>query len=243
MIFLENNGHLAFHVGPPLVASRLTYILLQSIRTCRDENGFGIFRNSENRFRFFSVGFIGIGIFRKRYRLSEFRFGIGIGIGTTFYRPFPLVTDFNQNFTGFSYRNFRKYQSTFDIPAQSSVSSAHQKRPIAALPTCLVLSPRAKLAVGFVAAPRRAIAKGQALWRRTAAAARAGQRATHPAILLVQSSGQVSRDSQLPASCLLLPHPARRQWNGSVCLPSAATSSRVMGVCLSHLLLSIITSL
>jgi hypothetical protein len=28
---------------------------------CRDENGFGIFRNSGNRFRFFSIGIVGIG--------------------------------------------------------------------------------------------------------------------------------------------------------------------------------------
>ena len=54
-------------------------------------SGFGIFRNSENRFRFFSVGFIGIGIFRNRYRLSEFKFGIGIEIGTVFYRRFYRI--------------------------------------------------------------------------------------------------------------------------------------------------------
>jgi hypothetical protein len=37
----------------------------------RDENGFRIFRNFGNRFRIFSIGFVGNGIFRKRYRLSE----------------------------------------------------------------------------------------------------------------------------------------------------------------------------
>jgi hypothetical protein len=38
----------------------------------RVENGFGIFWNFGNRFRIFLTGFIGFGIFRKRYRLSEF---------------------------------------------------------------------------------------------------------------------------------------------------------------------------
>jgi hypothetical protein len=60
----------------------------------RDENGFGIFRNSGNRFRNFSIGFIGNGIFRKRNRFSEFSIGIGIGIGVVFYRPFPSVIGF-----------------------------------------------------------------------------------------------------------------------------------------------------
>jgi hypothetical protein len=60
--------------------------------TTRDENGFGIFRNSGNRFRNFSIGITGNGIFRKRNRLSEF--SIGIGIGVVFYRPFLSVTGF-----------------------------------------------------------------------------------------------------------------------------------------------------
>jgi hypothetical protein len=55
-----------------------------------DENGFGIFRYSGNRFRNFSIGFIGNGIFRKRKRFSEFF----IGIGVVFYRPFPSVIGF-----------------------------------------------------------------------------------------------------------------------------------------------------
>jgi hypothetical protein len=38
----------------------------------RDENGFGIFRNSGNRFRNFSIGFTGNGIFRKRNRFRNF---------------------------------------------------------------------------------------------------------------------------------------------------------------------------
>jgi hypothetical protein len=84
---------------------------------CRDENGFGIFRNSKNRFRFFSVGFIGIGIFRNRYRLPEFKFEIGIEIGTAFYRPFLSDTDFNRNFTGFNCRNFRNQSH---IPAHTA---------------------------------------------------------------------------------------------------------------------------
>jgi hypothetical protein len=59
-----------------------------------DENGFGIFRNSGNRFRNFSIKFTGNGIFRKRNRFSEFSIGTGIGIGVVFYRPFPSVTGF-----------------------------------------------------------------------------------------------------------------------------------------------------
>jgi hypothetical protein len=60
----------------------------------RDKNGFGIFRNFRNRFRNFSIGFIGNGIFRKRNRFSEFSIIIGIRIGVVFYRPFPSVTGF-----------------------------------------------------------------------------------------------------------------------------------------------------
>jgi hypothetical protein len=56
----------------------------------RDENDFGNFRYSGNRFRNFSIGFTGNGIFRKRNRFSEF----SIGIGVVFYRPFPSVTGF-----------------------------------------------------------------------------------------------------------------------------------------------------
>jgi hypothetical protein len=92
----------------------------------RDENGFGIFRNSGNRFRNFSIGFTGNGIFRKRNRFSEFSIGIGIRIGVVFYRPFPSVTVFvgnyricvseisgivSRNFFGFFFRNF----SAFDF--------------------------------------------------------------------------------------------------------------------------------
>jgi hypothetical protein len=55
------------------------------IQIGRDENGFGIFRNSRNRFRNFSIGFTGNGIFRKRNRFSEFSIGIGIGIDVVFY--------------------------------------------------------------------------------------------------------------------------------------------------------------
>jgi hypothetical protein len=60
--------------------------------TRRDENGFGIFWNSANRFRIFSIGFTGNGIFRKRNRFSEF----SIGIDVVLYRPFPSVTGFCQ---------------------------------------------------------------------------------------------------------------------------------------------------
>jgi hypothetical protein len=66
------------------------------ISVARDENGFEIFRNSGNRFRNFSIGFIGNGIFRKRNRFSEFSIGIGIGIDVVFYRPFPSVTGFRR---------------------------------------------------------------------------------------------------------------------------------------------------
>jgi len=69
-------------------------VIAERIERCRDENGFRIFRNSGNRFRNFSIGFTGNGIFRKRNRFSEFSIGIGIGIGVVFYRPFPSVTGF-----------------------------------------------------------------------------------------------------------------------------------------------------
>jgi hypothetical protein len=80
---------------------------------CRDENGFGIFRNSGNRFRNFSIGFIGNGIFRKRNRFSEFSIGIGIGIGVVFYRPFPSVTDFCRKLPDLCLGNFRNCVSEF----------------------------------------------------------------------------------------------------------------------------------
>jgi hypothetical protein len=61
----------------------------------RVENGFGFFRFFGYCFRFFPTGFNDNGIFRNR--LSEFYTGIGIEIGTTFYRPFSSVTEFNRN--------------------------------------------------------------------------------------------------------------------------------------------------
>jgi hypothetical protein len=79
----------------------------------RDENGFGIFRNSGNRFRNFSIGFIGNGIFRKRNRFSEFSIGIGIGIGVVFYRPFPSVTGFYRKLPDLCLGNFRNCVSEF----------------------------------------------------------------------------------------------------------------------------------
>jgi hypothetical protein len=79
----------------------------------RDENGFGIFRNSGNRFRNFSIGFIGNGIFRKRNRFSEFSIGIGIGIGVVFYRPFPSVTGFCRKLPDLCLGNFRNCVSEF----------------------------------------------------------------------------------------------------------------------------------
>jgi hypothetical protein len=44
----------------------------------RDENSFGIFRYSGNRFRNFSTRFTSNGIFRKRNRFSDFSIGIGV---------------------------------------------------------------------------------------------------------------------------------------------------------------------
>jgi hypothetical protein len=79
----------------------------------RDENGFGIFRYSGNRFRNFSVGFIGNGIFRKQNRFSEFSIGIGIGIGVVFYRPFPSVTGFCRKLPDLCLGIFRNCVSEF----------------------------------------------------------------------------------------------------------------------------------
>jgi hypothetical protein len=76
----------------PYATSKLSLAL--GLASTGDENGFRIFRYSGNRFRNFSIGFIGNGIFRKRNRFSEFSIGIGIGIGVVFYRPFPSVTGF-----------------------------------------------------------------------------------------------------------------------------------------------------
>ena len=75
----------------------------------RDENGFGIFRYFGNRFRNFSVGFIGNGIFRKRNRFSEF----SIGIGVVFYRPFPSVIGFCRKLPDLCLRIFRNCVSEF----------------------------------------------------------------------------------------------------------------------------------
>jgi hypothetical protein len=79
----------------------------------RDENVFGTFQYSGNRFRNFSVGFIGNGIFRKQNRFSEFSIGIGIGIGVVFYRLFRSVTDFCRNFLDLCLRIFRNCVSEF----------------------------------------------------------------------------------------------------------------------------------
>jgi hypothetical protein len=75
----------------------------------RDENGFRIFRYSGNRFRNFSVGFIGNGIFRKRDRFSEF----SIGIGVVFYRPFLSVTGFCRKLPDLCLGIFRNCVSDF----------------------------------------------------------------------------------------------------------------------------------
>jgi hypothetical protein len=79
----------------------------------RDENGFGIFRNSGNRFRIFSIGFIGNSIFRKRNRFSEFSIGISIRIDMVFYRPFPSVTGFCRKLPDLCLGIFRNCVSKF----------------------------------------------------------------------------------------------------------------------------------
>jgi hypothetical protein len=86
---------------------------LKKATIVRDENGFGIFRNSGNRFRNFSIGFTGNGIFRKRNRFSEFSIGIGIEIGVVFYRPFPSVTGFCRKLPDLCLGNFRNCVSEF----------------------------------------------------------------------------------------------------------------------------------
>jgi hypothetical protein len=95
--------------NPPLHKVCLSNPLL----ICRDENGFGIFRNSENRFRNFLIGFIDNGIFRKRNRSSEFSIGTGIGIGVVFYRPFPSVTGFCRKLPDLCLGIFRNCVSEF----------------------------------------------------------------------------------------------------------------------------------
>jgi hypothetical protein len=84
-----------------------------SAQVRRDENGFGIFRYSGNRFRNFSIGFIGNGNFRKRNRFSEFSIGIDIGIAWCFTDRFLRVPVFVGNyqicvskFSGIVSRNF-----------------------------------------------------------------------------------------------------------------------------------------
>jgi hypothetical protein len=54
-----------YFIGPTILQLSLPTVV-------RDENGFGIFRNSVNRFRNVLIGFIGNGIFRKQNRFSEF---------------------------------------------------------------------------------------------------------------------------------------------------------------------------
>ena len=75
------------------------------------ENSFRIFRFFGYRFRFFPTGFNNNDIFRNRNRLSEFYTGIGIEIGTPFYRPFPLITEFNQNLPILNFEIFRRYKN------------------------------------------------------------------------------------------------------------------------------------
>jgi hypothetical protein len=86
---------------------------LEVVIVFRDENGFGNFRYSGNRFRNFSIGFIGNSIFRKRNRFSEFSIGTGIGIGVVFYRPFPSVTGFCRKLPDLCLEIFRNCVSEF----------------------------------------------------------------------------------------------------------------------------------
>jgi hypothetical protein len=71
----------------------------------RDENGFEIFRYSGNRFRNFSIGFTGNGIFQKRNQFLEFF----IGIGRNRRGVLPIVSFgywFLSEITVFATRNF-----------------------------------------------------------------------------------------------------------------------------------------
>jgi hypothetical protein len=87
--------------------------LLLKASVDRDENSFRIFRNSGNRFRIFSIGITGNGIFRKRNRFLEFSIGIGIRIGVVFYRPFPSVTGFCRKIPDLCLGIFRNCVSDF----------------------------------------------------------------------------------------------------------------------------------
>jgi hypothetical protein len=109
--------------GSSLSSSSSTTSITNREETNRDENSFGIFRYSGNRFRIFLIEFTGNGIFRKRNWFSEFSIGIGIGIGVLFYRPFPSVTDFCRKLLDLCLGIFRNCVSEFfgivsrDFPA------------------------------------------------------------------------------------------------------------------------------
>jgi hypothetical protein len=68
----------------------------------RDENGFGIFRYSGNRFRNFSIGFTGNGIFWKRNRFSEFFYRNRWGVLPTISFGYRFLS----KITGIVSRNF-----------------------------------------------------------------------------------------------------------------------------------------
>jgi hypothetical protein len=104
------NGTAPFYLAPQ---PNTTLNLLRYYILSRDQNGFGIFRNSRNRFRNFLIGFISNGFFQKRNRFSDFSIGIGIRIVVVFYRLFPSVIGFFENyricvseFSGIVSRNF-----------------------------------------------------------------------------------------------------------------------------------------
>jgi hypothetical protein len=96
--------------------------LPQASGISRDENGFGFFRNSENQFRNFSIGFTGNGIFLKRNRFSEF----SIGIGVVFYRLFPSVTGFCRKLPDLSLGIFRNCVSDFFFGIFQHVIFSHR---------------------------------------------------------------------------------------------------------------------
>jgi hypothetical protein len=74
----------------------------------KDENGFGIFRNSGNRFRKKKLS-ESVWCFSK----TESVFGISIGIGVVFYRPFSSVTGFCRKLSDLCRGIFRNCVSIF----------------------------------------------------------------------------------------------------------------------------------
>jgi hypothetical protein len=87
------------------------------VHRCKDKNGFRIFRYSGNRFRNFSVGFIGNGIFSKTESVLEIfyrnRRGV-LPIVSFGYRFLSKITGFvSRNFPELCLRIFRNCVSEF----------------------------------------------------------------------------------------------------------------------------------